>query len=70
MYRYVALAVYGVTRTAEVASRTEVVLGNHVLLDGEDGSEAIRTPKSQRVPRRWPPSQKCAERWSPNSSGC
>ncbi len=51
MYRCVALAsLRGDAPAADVAERLEIRLGDRVLMDGEDVTEAIRTPEvSQRA---------------------
>jgi len=51
MYRSVALAsLWSADPPADVAARIELSLGERVLIDGEDVTEAIRTPEvSQRA---------------------
>ena len=63
MYRCVALAVTERGgEPAEVAEAREIELGERVLLDGRDVTEAIRTPRSRGRPRRSAPTSACGWR--------
>ena len=51
-------------RAAAVAERIAIEVGERVLLDGRDVTDAIRTPRaSPRPPRGSPPTPACAPRW-------
>ena len=64
-------AAVGARRAArrEPADRVQVTLGERVLLDGEDVTEAIRTPEVTEVASRGRrATRRCARRWSSASA--
>ena len=54
----------------EMARRMEIEVGDRVVVDGTDVTDAIRTVVSTGPCRRWPPTPRCGPPWSTgNGSG-
>ena len=65
MYRCVGLLwAREPTRAAgEIAASVEIALGARVVVDGEDVTDAIRSPRRRRRRRGWRPTRRSAGRW-------